>query len=122
MLLQETHLATEVQCSDATGWLESRNWLAVFSPAQRQDSGKTSGGVAVCARKRADIGVTLPNLVSDNPHRILAVKLEVTGLPTMLLASVYFQAAAGLNKLNRTLLATVASWQEEQRLPVLLGG
>ncbi len=122
MLLQETHLVTDVQCSDATEWLESRGWLAVFRPAQMQDSGKSSGGVSVCVRKRADIGVTLPDLVTEEPHRLLAVKLEVTGLPTMMLVSAYFQAAVGLNKLNRTLLATVASWQEEQRLPVLIGG
>ena len=46
---------------------------------------------------------------------------KVTGLPTMLLVSADFQAAVGLNKLNRTLLATVAQWQEDLRLPILMG-
>ena len=56
LLLQELHLATEAQCRDATGWLESRGWLAVVRQARVLESGKTSGGVAICVRRRADVG------------------------------------------------------------------
>ncbi len=122
MLLQETHLATAEQCGDATEWLEKRGWRGIFVPAQHQPSGRTTGGVAICVRHRADVGVTLPNLESENPHRLLAVKLAVSGLPEMLVVCIYMEAGVGLNRLNRTLLATAASWQEEMRLPILMGG
>ena len=120
--MQETHLATPEQCGDATEWLEKKGWRGLFAPAQRQESGKTSGGVAICVRHKADVGVTLPHLSSDHPHRILAVKLAVSGLPETLRVCVYMEVGVGLNRLSRTLLATAAAWQEETRLPILMGG
>ncbi len=52
----------------------------------------------------------------------MALKVAVSGIPDFLLVNVYLQAAVGLNQLNKTILATVAMWQEEARLPVLAGG
>ncbi len=134
LLLQEHHLVSKEQRDDAIRWLEAKGWNAVFSPARLLESGKTSGGVAVCVRQRPDIGVTDPFMPSTTAtklesdyddeiqHRAIAVKVAIEGRPPMLVASLYLQAAVGLNPLNKAVLATAAHWQEALQLPTLIGG
>ncbi len=121
--MQEHQLSSRELCDDAEQWCLRRGWSAVFRPALRLPSGRTSGGVAILVAQRADLGVTSLELqAGDHGHRLLGLRLTASGLEPMLLVSAYFQAAVGLNETNRTLLATVAQWQEIAQLPVIMGG
>ncbi len=44
------------------------------------------------------------------------------GLAPTILVSAYLQAGGGMNLTNRTLLSTIAQWQEEAQAPILVGG
>ncbi len=134
LLLQEHHLVHQEQRDDAIRWLDSKGWHAVFSPARTLQSGKSSGGVAICVRQRPDIGVTDPFALNPNglqlasdyddeiQHRAIGVKVAIEGMPPILVTSLYLQAAVGLNPLNKAILATAAHWQEALQLPTLIGG
>ncbi len=123
LLLQEHHLTTEEQCSDAVEWCAARGWDATFRKAIQLPSGKPPGGAAILVSHRADIGVTDPQLsVEGMEHRLLALQLTAPGLERTLVVAAYLQAGGGLNHTNRTLLATLAQWQEEVQAPILAGG
>ena len=123
LFLQEHKLTSTALCDDAVDWCGKRGWNAVFRPAATLQSGKASGGVAILVAHRADIGVTDPMLKAEGwEHRLLALRLAGPGLEPMILVSAYLQAGGGLNRTNRTLLATMAQWQEEARAPILVGG
>jgi exonuclease III len=73
--------------------------------------------------QRADVGVTDPMLPAGGcSHRLLGLRLAAPGLEPTLIVAVYLQAGGGLNATNRTLLATVAQWQEREQSPTLVGG
>ena len=123
LLLQEHKLTTQEQCSDATEWCAKQGWKAVFRPAATLESGKPSGGVAILLADRADIGITDPQLKAPGfEHRLLGLRLVAPGLSPTILVSAYLQAGGGMNVTNRTLLSTIAQWQEETQAPVLAGG
>ncbi len=123
LLLQEHRLTTVEQCSDATEWCARQGWKAVFQPAATLESGKPSGGVAILLADRADIGITDPQLKAPGyEHRLLGLRLVAPGLAPTILVSAYLQAGGGMNLTNRTLLSTIAQWQEEAQAPILVGG
>ncbi len=123
ILLQEHKLSSKEERSDAQEWLQARGWDAVFTPARTLESGKPSGGVAILVRQRPDVGVQSLDLDSEGQeHRLLGLRLEAPRLPPLIVACVYLQAGVGLNTYNRGLLATVAQWQEEARLPLFVMG
>ena len=123
IFLQEHRLTTVEQCQDATEWCAARGWDAVFGRATQLASGKPSGGVAILIAHRPDVGVTDPQLNTEGmEHRLLALRLVAPGLTPTIVAAVYLQAGGGLNQTNRSLLATLAQWQESAQLPILAGG
>ncbi len=122
LCLQETKLDGE-NIRDAVEYCRSRGWVAVFSEAQRRESGLHAGGVAVLVKDKLNIGVarTLAP-ASRQAHRLLAVQLDVPGFGCMVAASAYFEAVSGLSETNRELLADIALLQHDCRLPVAVGG
>ncbi len=123
LLIQEHKLTSLEQCDDAVEWCSRMGWKALFRQAEQLPSGKASGGVAILVADRTDIGITDPTLrAAGAEHRLLAVRLVAPGLEPTLLVSAYLQAGGGLNQLNRTLLSTLAQWQETAQAPILVGG
>ena len=123
LLLQEHQLATREACRSAEEWCERRGWNAVFREAATLPSGRSSGGVAILSTSRPDIGVTDPSLPPEGlEHRLLGLRLKLPGLEPFLVVSAYLQAGAGMGQYNRDVLATIARWQEEAKLPILIGG
>ena len=67
--LQEHQLVSDDAIGDAEDWLRSRGYHAVFQPAVRLKSGKTSGGVAIVVREREDVGLAdLQLQYGDHKH------------------------------------------------------
>ena len=124
LLIQEHQLTTAEACSDAEEWCERRGWNAVFRRAAVLPSGRSSGGVAILSAARPDIGVTDPSLQAEEglEHRVLGLRLKLPGVDPFLVASAYLRAGGGLGRTNRTILATLARWQDEAQLPVFVGG
>ena len=123
MFLQEHKLTSEEDCADAADWCCARGWNAVFRPAITLQSGRASGGVAILVAQRADVGVVDPELPSEGvAHRLLGLRLAAPGLESVLVVAAYLQAGGGLNATNRTLLSTVAQWQEREQRPTIVGG
>ena len=70
--IQEHHLVSDAEIGDAEDWLRARGYHAVFQPALKLQSGKTSGGVALAVRDVEDVGVTdLQLQYGDLGHRVL---------------------------------------------------
>ena len=85
--------------------------------------GEVVRGVAILSAARPDIGVTDPSLEAAGlEHRVLGLRIKLPGMDAFLVASVYLQAGGGLGSTNRTLLPTLARWQDEAQLPILVGG
>ena len=122
LLLQEHKITSQELCSDAVEWCARQGWRAVFRPAATLATGKPSGGVAILIADRADVGVTDLQLRAPGyEHRLLGLRLVAPGM-NVILASAYLQAGGGMNITNRTLLSTIAQWQESTQTPVLVGG
>ena len=103
-------------------WCERRGWRAVFGLAAVLPSGRPSGGVALLFRQSDTLGITDPGLsAGDLGHRLLAVRMVVDGYEPCLVAVAYFEVGVGLNEINRTILSTLAQWQETVQLPAIIG-
>jgi endonuclease/exonuclease/phosphatase family metal-dependent hydrolase len=123
LCLQEHQLVSDEAIGDAEDWLKTRGYHAVFHPAVRLPSGKTSGGVAIAVRDQEDVGVTdLQLQYGDYKHRVLAMRLDAAGAVPMVMVSLYLQTAVGLNSTNREILAMIAGWQAQLQLPILVAG
>ncbi len=94
-----------------------------FQESGDSSFGEVVRGVAILLAARPDIGVTDPSLESEGlEHRLLGLRLRLPGLEPFLVVSAYLQVGAGLGRTNRAILATVARWQDEAKLPILVGG
>ena len=123
ILLQEHKLHGGDLCRDAEEWCTRRGWRSTFSSAATLPSGQPSGGVAILLADRADVGATDPALpVGDAAHRLLGLRIHVVGFDPFILVSAYFQANGGLGEVNRSLLATIAQWQELEQTAIIVGG
>ena len=93
------------------------------SPSDDPPLGEVVGGVAILTATRPYVGVADPSLkAADLEHRLLGLRLKLPGMDAFLVASAYLQAGGGLGRINRTALATLARWQDEAKLPILVGG
>ncbi len=78
--LQEHHLTSQDECSDAVEWCHKRGYNASFNAAIGLESGKPSGGVAILTRDRDDIGVTDPGAaLGGHGHRLMALRVDILG-------------------------------------------
>jgi hypothetical protein len=123
LLIQEHKILTAEGIHDAVEHCARHGWLATFSLAKRLESGLASGGVGILLKKGGDVGVTrIDQDFAEQSHRLLAVRVQVPGMVTHVLASVYLEAVAGLNTVNKELLASVALLQHQENLPIIAGG
>ena len=96
MLIQEHKILTQEGLDEAVQYCARRGWLATFNLAKKLDSGLASGGVGVLVRNAGDVGVTrLEHDLTEHPHTFLAVRVQVPGMPTHVVASAYFEAVSG---------------------------
>ncbi len=122
IFIQEHHLTTTELCNDAQEWLERRGWRGIFGRAAKLPSGKPSCGVAILIRLSDAYGITEPGLSSGAfESRLLAVRLAAADLSPCLLVCAYLEVNVGMNETNRTILSTIAQWQEATQLPVVAG-
>ncbi len=74
-------------------------------------------------RSRPDLGLTDVGLsAGDHQHRLMGLRMELGGMDPIILAAAYLEVGVGLNAVNRSILSTIAQWQEAASLPVLVGG
>ena len=107
---QEHHLHDESQILAATRSISSLGYIGHFTRAVLLPSGLSSGGVAVVVR--SSFGLVLhPSdrmIPDDLRHRLIFAELQVASAGgSLFICSAYFQAAAGMNATNATLLSMI---------------
>ena len=125
LMIQETKLRSPEDIQSARAFLSAVGFTqALFGPALLTESAGLSGGVCLAVKSGCDIGVAplRQAIPSHLQHRVIGAVLEAPGLVPHAAASMYSVPRIGLTGANLELLGWAATTQDEEQLPVLIGG